>query len=90
MFPARILTRLVSRQYLCSFDRKKVDFDFTKDFVKLLKTFVGKLRQIEAKFLRFQGDFIAGAMQEFFGSYDAPPYTVENTFEVDGQKVKIS
>ena len=49
MFPARILTRLVSRQYLCSFDRKKVDFDFTKDFVKLLKTFVGKLRQIEPK-----------------------------------------
>jgi hypothetical protein len=32
------------------------------------------------------GDFIAGAMQEFFGSYDAPPYTIQNTFEVDGQK----
>ena len=46
--------------------------------------------KLKPNFYFFQGDFIAGAMQEFFGSYDAPPYTVENTFEVDGQKVKIS
>ena len=25
-------------------------------------------------------------MQEFFGSYEAPPYEVLNTFEVDGKK----
>ena len=54
MFPTRILTRLVSRRYLCSFDRKKVDFDFTKDFLKLLTTFIGKLREIKANFYVFR------------------------------------
>ena len=34
----------------------------------------------------FQGDFIGGLKQEFFGSYEAPPYTVLNTYEVNGKK----
>ena len=34
----------------------------------------------------FQGDFIGGLKQEFFGNYEAPPYTVLNTFEVNGKK----
>ena len=37
----------------------------------------------------FQGDFIGGLKQEFFGSYEAPPYTVVNTFEVNGKKVSL-
>ena len=28
-------------------------------------------------------------MQELFGSYEQPPYTVVNTFEVDGKKVSL-
>jgi len=32
------------------------------------------------------GDFVGGVMQELFGSYEQPPYTVVNTFEVDGKK----
>ena len=36
--------------------------------------------------IQFQGDFIGGLKQEFFGSYEAPPYTIINTFEVDGKK----
>jgi len=32
------------------------------------------------------GDFVGGVMQEFFGSYEFPPFEVINTFEVDGSK----
>ena len=28
-------------------------------------------------------------MQEFFGSYEFPPFEVINTFEVDGSKVSV-
>ena len=30
---------------------------------------------------------IGGFVQELFGSYDCPPFTIVNTFEVDGKKV---
>ena len=30
---------------------------------------------------------IGGFVQELFGSYDCPPFTIVNTFEVDGRKV---
>ena len=29
---------------------------------------------------------IGGFVQELFGSYDCPPFTIVNTFEVDGKK----
>jgi len=32
------------------------------------------------------GTFIGGLVQEFFGGYECPPYTLVNTFEVDGKK----
>ena len=56
----------------------------------MLRNYNRNYVKLKQNYLLLQGDFIAGAMQEFFGSYDAPPYTVVNTFEVDGQKVKIS
>ena len=37
--------------------------------------------------LNFQGSFIGGFVQELFGSYDCPPFTIVNTFEVDGKTV---
>ena len=30
---------------------------------------------------------IGGFVQELFGSYDCPPFTIVNTYEVDGKKV---
>ena len=52
-------------------------------WVKFFIVFVLNLRV-------FQGDFIGGLKREFFGSYEAPPYTVVNTFEVNGKKVRLS
>ena len=55
MFPTRILTRFVSRHYLCSFDRKKVDFmKFCGLFREITNKICGKLCEIDAKFYFFR------------------------------------
>lgn len=35
---------------------------------------------------QFKAAFVGGVMQDLFGGYEYPPYTVVNTFEVDGKK----
>ena len=37
----------------------------------------------------FQSEFVGVLKQEFFGSYEAPKYIVENNFNVDGIKVSM-